>query len=474
MWLGLGSLVILALLVIFVLPAVVTEYELPLERRVDSASTVLPATVPPAESGISPFEAAQQARQRQQAQEVLAELLDLQARLEVLAVNEWGRQAYAAALAEAAAGDEHYRQQDFLPAAESYTRGRDSLTALLNSTAEVLQRLLTDAEEALAAGDAGLAQQRFSLALVLDVANETAQTGLQRAQVRDQVADLLGQADERMAAGELETAKQLYRQVLTLDSLDETAAEKIAAVEQQLTENEFARIMSEGYALLQADAPEQAIAAFQRAAGLGINQAEARAAILQTETEVANAQINALREQIAAAEQAERWADAVAAYDAVLAIDPNLSFADTGRVHASQRANLDAFLEHAIQTPERLAEEQVFEQTRGYYLTARNLADPGPRLQTQLDQLEQLLLNSRNPLEIQLVSDNLTEVTVLRVASLGLFEQRTLSLIPGKYVAIGKRAGYRDVREEFTVGFGQTPAVVVVRCSERVVASSGR
>jgi hypothetical protein len=40
MWLGLGVLVILALAVVFVLPSVVTEYELPLERRVEEVSPV--------------------------------------------------------------------------------------------------------------------------------------------------------------------------------------------------------------------------------------------------------------------------------------------------------------------------------------------------------------------------------------------------------------------------------------------------
>lgn len=474
MWLGLGGLLIVALLVIFVLPSLVTEYELPLERRTEVANTVVPATTAEPEVTISPFEEAQRALQRKDAQDTLAELLDLQSELDLLEVSQWGQEAYDAALQEASIGDEYYRTQDFLLATESYARGRDGLTELVESTPEVLARILIDAQNALSAADSDLAQDRFSLALVLDSNNETAQIGLERAQALDEVTRLMVEADDLFEDGELEAARELYDQIIQLDGYNEAAPEKIAAVDAQLRENEFSRVMSEGFALLEADDPEQAIATFQRAANLGINQDQAQAAIVQTETQVANSQINALRAQIDSAEASEMWADAVTAYDGVLAIDPNLTFALEGRVNANQRANLDAFLVNAITNPERFGEDDVFEETRGYYFVARDLPDPGPRLESQLDELEQLLIDSQIPIEVSLTSDNLTDVTLLRIGNIGPFEQHTLSLKPGRYVAVGKRAGFRDVREEFVVGFGQTPDAVVVRCTERVVGASGR
>jgi hypothetical protein len=55
-----------------------------------------------------------------------------------------------------------------------------------------------------------------------------------------------------------------------------------------------------------------------------------------------------------------------------------------------------------------------------------------------------------------------------------MFEQTSLSLKPGRYVAIGKRSGFREVREEFTVGFGLTPETVIVQCDEPIASSSRR
>ncbi|MDA1369173.1 MAG: hypothetical protein O2971_00215 [Proteobacteria bacterium] len=475
MWVGLSALLLIALLVIFVLPAVVTEYELPLERRVDLTEYQPAASVNPATT-ISPFEEAQRSLQRKEAQDVLAALLETQGELDALEVDLWDQAGYEAALEQASIGDEYYRIQDFILATESYSRGRDALIELVESVPTVLVQTLIDAQRALDDADSMSAQDKFSLALLFEPDNETAQIGLARARALDDVTILFARADELFEDGELEAARSIYQEILALDSYNEQARESVAEVSAQLIENEFARIMSSGYALLENADPEQAIATFRRAANLGIHQEQALAAITQTETEVANARINELRASITAAEALERWQTAVNEYDKVLEIDPNLVFAINGRDYADKRARLDRLLVDAIDNPERFAEEAVYQQTVDVYYTGRSLSEDetGPRLIAQLDELEGLLENSQIPIRIQLVSDALTDVSLLRVGNLGEFEQQFVSLKPGRYVAVGRRAGYREVRQEFTVGFGLTPDTVVVQCEERIVATNRR
>lgn len=473
-WLGLGGLVLLALLVIFVLPAIVSEYELPLERRVDVVDAPASPSAANTASEISPFQEAQRSLQRKEAQDALAELLSNQAELDALEVTSWGQRDYDAALEQASIGDEYYRTQDFILARQSYEAGRDELQALIESIPSVLEQALVDAERALIDMDSAVAQEKFALALVLDPENEAAQIGQQRAESLDEVRVLLSEAEEFFEDGELQQALTNYQQVLSLDSYNEEAAQQVDVVSRQIIENEFAQIMSSGYAQLQQGEPEQAIATFERAARLGIKQAEAQAAITQSENEIANTEINRLRELIAAAEQNEQWQEAVEQYDEVLAVDGNLLFAINGRDYAAKRAQLDRLLEQAIANPERFSDNAVFEQTLDVYYTGRAIENPGPRLIAQLDELEVFLENSQIPREISFVSDNITDVTLLRIANMGTFEQTSMELKPGRYVAVGKRDGYREVREEFTVGFGLTPESVVVQCNERIVSSSRR
>ena len=67
-----------------------------------------------------------------------------------------------------------------------------------------------------------------------------------------------------------------------------------------------------------------------------------------------------------------------------------------------------------------------------------------------------------------LQSDNLPQVSIYHVGRLGAFAAHILDLKPGKYVAVGTRPGYRDVREEFVVALNANSVVVNIRCTEKV------
>lgn len=471
--LGLGGLLVVALLVVFVLPAVVTEYELPLERRVD-VSELVPVPVSDRTLDVSPFEESQRAIQRKEAQDVLAELLEVQGQLTDLEVEQWAPTDFEEALVSASEGDEYYRTQDFLLAIDAYESGRDKLTELLDSVPTVLAQTLIDAESAFNSGNAELAEQKYSLALRLEPLSDDAIVGLERSRTLTEVNTLLERSSDLVEDGILEEARDVLDQVIALDSYNEEAPVKKSEVTAMIRERNFSTIMSAGYSLLESGEPDKAIAEFEKAAAMGINREQALAAISQTENQIANAEINELRELIIAAEADETWQLAVDNYDKVLEIDENLSFAIQGKDYAVKRERLNALLVDANANPERLSEDDVFQQTRDIYFTGRAIENPGKVLAEQLDTLEAYLENSQIPIEIQLISDNLTDVTLLRVSSLGLFERQTVSLKPGKYVAVGKRSGYREVREEFVVGFNQTPSLVIVRCDELVASSSRR
>ena len=77
-----------------------------------------------------------------------------------------------------------------------------------------------------------------------------------------------------------------------------------------------------------------------------------------------------------------------------------------------------------------------------------------------LNKLETTLEQSQIPIEVIFRSNNMTEVTLQRIEIFGSFTEISKGLKPGRYVAVGKRAGYRDVREEFTVGFEMTLSLI--------------
>ena len=481
-WAGMGVLVLLALFVIFVLPGIVEDYELPLERRVEESLAVAPVpTAQRTEPGVSPFLEAQRARERKEAQDVLAELLSVQAELDELQVTRWAQTDYDAALALALQGDESYRVQEFGSARDAYQQALAQLTETKTSVPTVLEQLLISGEQALIAREADEAIAAFELAVVLEdslvdladgESNKEAQIGLTRALALEELIALLDSAER--AAGNPTQQVSLLEQAVELDPYSVEAQQALAQARADQQQARFAAMMSEGYAQLQAGNPQEAIARFEAAATLGVNENEARAAIVQTETEIANAKIAELQQRAQTAEANEAWQEAVVDYQAIVAIDATLPAINRALDYAEKRARLDALLIAALDSPERFAEQAVFEETRDIYFTGRAIETPGPRLISQLDELQVLLENSQVPVSIRFISDGLTEVTLLRVSDLGTFEQTRVDLKPGTYAAVGRRAGYREVREEFTVGFGLTPAVVIVRCSEAISSALGR
>jgi hypothetical protein len=96
------------------------------------------------------------------------------------------------------------------------------------------------------------------------------------------------------------------------------------------------------------------------------------------------------------------------------------------------------------------------------------MAEIGPRLEGQRDELSRLLKRAATPVSIELISDNLTSVSIYKVGVLGNFANTRLDLRPGTYVAVGVRPGYRDVRLEFRVAPEIDMKPVVVRCEEPI------
>ncbi|MDX1502887.1 MAG: hypothetical protein R3325_11050 [Thermoanaerobaculia bacterium] len=167
-------------------------------------------------------------------------------------------------------------------------------------------------------------------------------------------------------------------------------------------------------------------------------------------------------------EAEEAWTAAVAAYRAALEIEPTAAFAQAGLRRAGSRADLAARLDGHLARPGRLAADTVLEEARELLEMAAAVESPGPRHQSQVEALRALVAEAEVAVEVELVSDGLTEVAIHHVGRLGRFTRRELELRPGEYTVVGTRRGYRDVRLTLVVSAGAAPEPLIVRCREPV------
>ena len=444
-----------------------------LPRYVGTAviSPTVTIETPAAESapaGISPFEEAQRFRQRETAQATLATLLELQETLEQKQVLNWAEVPFNEALALARTGDDAYATQDFIKANEIYQASLDQLQQISSGQTAQYDVAMRTGDAAYQAGDAEAATAAYSQALLINPESTDASAGMDRAQVLTQVLEHIEAGRNLQSGNQLEQAREQYQQALALDASHAGAAVALTEVNAAIAERNFAGAMSRGYAALQNNQPAQALEAFRQAQAMRPGAEEVDSAIQQANDQQTFTAVSVHVDAALRHEADENWQQALTEWDLALAVDPNLVDAQAGRKRSNSRNNLDVFLTTTINDPLRLAEENIYNQTAQVLADAERLLEPGPKLRSQMDQVQGFLERVRIPVNVVLQSDGMTSVTLLRTGELGMFTNHALNLTPGSYVAVGVRPGYRDVRQEFVVTIdGQAP-VVNVACNEAI------
>ncbi|MGY8813228.1 MAG: hypothetical protein ACKVHQ_00720 [Gammaproteobacteria bacterium] len=470
------ALVIVAAGVVFILP---NHIDAPTTKALNNSpalSTNNAATNPSPSSKstvteTSPFQEAQDARARNRSQELLSEILKLQEQLEEKNILVWGADKYNSILDLAREGDAAYRTRDFELSTTHYGNALNGLQQLLNEMEIIFAESISSAEDALNNGNSVESRKAYAFALLIFPENEEALIGLARSDTLDDVLALLTEGKNLQQNKDFEGARGKYQQALVLDNQTQSAKEQIKSVNLLITNRDFNTLMSEGYRHLQQNNLDKARLSFQRASKLKPNAAEVKSAINQTNTEITNQNINEILDNAVQMEQQEKWAEAVAEYDKALVLDSNLAQAQEGKQFSQGRENLDSRLKQIIAEPARLSNKAVYEESRIIHQSAASISNPEPRLTEQLKILSSLLNNALDPIQVIFKSDNFTNVTINKVGALGKFEVQSLTLLPGNYVAIGTREGYRDVRVEFSLQAGQASGKNIIISAIDKIAS---
>lgn len=470
--------VVLAVLVVlalaggwWLLPGVIGDDERMAETPAESPVTERPAEPEASDDAAAtpPPDADALLARRQSAQSLREELAAARESLAGQGLDRWApeEQRRMADLAEQ--GQESFEQREYAAAEEAFRAGL-SLAADLGSQVDTeLTATLERGDEALADDRIDEAAAAFDLALAIDGDNADARRGADRAARREEVLAAMRQGRASEQAGELDAARDAYQEARSLDGAYQPAGEAMQRVENTLADRRFRSRMSAGLAALDQGDFAVARSAFAEAAQIRPDAVEATDGLAEAEAGLERAAIERLRQQARAAEQAEQWSEAVAAYEAMLARDASLAEPRERLAQAREMAQLNTRLNAHLEQPDRLSDAGVREVVNELLTRARAVSDPGPRLQARITRLQTALAQASQPVTVRLKSDNRTRVAVYHVGELGTFETHQLTLTPGRYTAVGRCEGYRDVRREFTVAADRAPVgPIEIRCEERL------
>lgn len=465
-WIAIG---LLCVMILTLLAVIVVLPDLVADRTTQDAAppgSAPPAAAPPAAP--TP-DAKRLARDKREAERLLGMALRTQTELESQGVAVWGGQDYDAVMDSLAAGDAEMQAQRYAQAGRQYEDVIAKLEALRASMAARMVAAIESGEAALGSEDGPSARASFEVALAIAPHDARAQQGMQRARVVEEVVALVAAGRAHEASDELDAAQENYAAALALDALAPTARAAHADVSARIRARDFRNAMSVALAAIDDGDFAASRAALERADTLEPGSPEVADARRRLALGVQRSRIESHRAKAQAFERDERWREASAHYADVLVIDSNAAFARTGRDKSLARARINDELDGFLAEPQRLRDAVPRDNARRVLAAAGEVdGESEPKLAAKLARLARAVEIAETPIGVRLQSDNLTDVTVYRVGSLGRFASRDLLLPPGTYVAVGTRDGYRDVRVEFTVNVGEASIDVSVRCQEKI------
>lgn len=442
------------------------------DRVVDPAAPTRPAlesgrsTAPPTDS-IAPFEAADLARAREQAEAKLAEFFALESQLqEQLNVTAWGSDDLDSAKDRANAGDQMFMAGRYRESLDEYAGAVEDMAVLADKGRSLFRSAMEDGQSALAELDHQGAVDAFETALSVKPDDGEARAGRGRASALPRIVELLRQSERAILRGEYADADGYLAEVRALDPATTGLGERVAKVADARAIQRRRATLSEGFVALERGEHDEAIDAFDRVLKDDPADPDGLAGLQQAKQARLLAEIDRLRDVAEQQESEDLWAKALATYDAILDIDPSLLFARDGKARIATHIALIESMQTFIDDPGLLSDDNEFARARKVLAKASAHAVGGSRFRTQLDDLSAIVEQGSKPVPLVIDSDNETEILIQKVGTFGPFLRHELKLRPGRYVIVGSRDGYRDVRDEIILEADSGP--VEIRCTEPI------
>ena len=467
------ALVALALAVVVLLPNYVSgPWFTP---DLDSAGINAIKSAPSAGSlPLSPSQIAEEKQYRQDAQNLLAQIVKLRDALESKGAENWGKFMFSSVLEKIDRGDNQYIDGDYNNAISSYGEALDYLKKLRTLAETTLDNALKKGFESLENGDL---EALFSATAT---ANEIAPDAMRvqrlstRAALLPEIIPQLEKARAQLTEGRLENAIAIYQRILAIDNENIKAKRALSQTQEKKLEREFITQMSRGWQALDENQFAGAEQAFTKASAINPNRPGIDQAFAQLSTRRSNFKSMQQLQRALQWESEEQWQQALEIYDKMLADDNSLTEPMVRRVNASVRAELELQVKTLLADPLVLSDASRFQRGTQLLADLTGIADTRDsvrsniRLRTQINDLDAALQRSQTSTEIVFRSDGLTQVTLYRISKLGAFADTRLQLKPGRYRVAGARDGYRDVLIEFIID-GKSPSMSVdIRCVDLI------
>lgn len=416
---------------------------------------------------VTPFQDIQLERAREKAREVIESFTEVQHEFET---QQYAQQSfveeYATIQEIAVQGDDKFKQRDFDAAIAEYENALTELLLLQEQIDREFEAAVGEAFDWLKKRQEEAARAAFKHASTLKPLHPLLSDGLARLEVLPQVNEHIRESERATLREEWDLARTHLDAVQKLDPETVGIEEKRTIIREKQHEQEIRDLLSEAHQALASNEFDQARAKFTEVLSREPENTAAKTGIQQTEQSRLIYNIQTLRTEAEQAEQQLDFIRALEIYDQILVIDSSLSFAVDGRKRVYEVINATRQMQAILADPDSLSSDEQFQNAQQVLEVAEKHKGHSTQYDEILQDFSDLVEYATEPVKVTVLSDSLTEVSLIKHGPLGNFESTELHLRPGRYELVGSRDGWRDVRQTVVVKPNMEP--IEISCVEQI------
>lgn len=308
----------------------------------------------------------------------------------------------------------------------------------------------TERALALRPGDAGAAQLAEKIAAL------------------PEILDLIEKARIARIENDLEEELTLSREIVRLDDGRNLYRERIAEIESALREQRFAGAIAAGFDALKAENIARAEAAYKQASAIYSSREETKNLAEQLQDLKRKVTFRQSVREGDAAIKADNWTAAMSHYQAAAALYPDNAEVLEAVSLIEQILRHNGEVTRFLQQPERLSAPNIRNEAERAISEASLFSAMSPSLQRNIAALETAISRQNREIDVWVLSDKLTTVSVRSVGHVGQVDRYKIRLKPGQYIFEGRREGYRTKAVPVTISPDDGQVEVTVISDERI------
>lgn len=415
----------------------------------------------------TPFKDAQQERASEAAQTIIDEFVQYQ---DILERNQYGnddhQEIYGTILERANRGDSLFVERRFDEANSEYKLALQEMKALLDDMNSQFDHWVEQGTNALQDRDFETSLNAWTRAEAIKPLDQDVQAKLARVQLLPKVNELIRESDRARIKEDWVQALEHLNEVKKLDPLTIRIADRREEILERITSQDLNDALTDGHEQLASNNFDSAEQIFEKILVDYPDNTAAQTGLQQVERARLTAKIEALKVAGLEKENELDMPGALKIYDEALALDNSLQFANEGRERVFEIISVVNDMNDTLQDPHALSADEEYNEAKETLATAQSHRGHSEEYDKLLQKFSDLVSYAGTLLQVVLISDELTEVTLTTSHQIGSFRRHELTLRPGRYTLHGSRDGWVDIRKTFIVQQDMEPVSIV--CEEQI------